>query len=122
FGQQSACRLLRTGSLWRRSVAPESTRCGDAGGGRGVRCGAQRRSAAAGRGRLQRLLARPARHATCRGGRTMLKPRTHLLQLGEKLLPLAKRMPFTLQRLALERSLNHVFAEPLADDAFEALE
>lgn len=52
----------------------------------------------------------------------MLKPRTHLLQLGEKLLPLAKRMPFTLQRLALERSLNHVFAEPLADDAFEALE
>lgn len=52
----------------------------------------------------------------------MLKPRKHLLSLGERLLPLAAHMPFTLQRLALERSLNHVFAEPLADDAFEALE
>ncbi|MHB0851965.1 ubiquinone anaerobic biosynthesis accessory factor UbiT [Stutzerimonas nitrititolerans] len=52
----------------------------------------------------------------------MLRPRTHLLHLGERLLPLAARMPFALQRLALERSLNHVFAEPLADDAFEVLE
>ena len=52
----------------------------------------------------------------------MLKPRKHLLSLGERLLPLAAHMPFTLQRLALERSLNHVFAEPLADDAFEVLE
>lgn len=52
----------------------------------------------------------------------MLKPRTHLLRLGEHLLPLAARTPFTLQRIALERSLNQIFAEPLADNAFEALE
>nr|MBF0684311.1 SCP2 sterol-binding domain-containing protein [Pseudomonas sp.] len=52
----------------------------------------------------------------------MLRPRTQLLNLGERLLPLAARLPFALQRLALERSLNHLFAEPLADDAFEVLE
>lgn len=52
----------------------------------------------------------------------MLKPRAHLLKLGEHLLPLAARTPFTLQRIALERSLNQIFAEPLADEAFEALE
>lgn len=52
----------------------------------------------------------------------MLKPRAQLLKLGEHLLPLAARTPFTLQRIALERSLNQIFAEPLADDAFEALE
>jgi len=52
----------------------------------------------------------------------MLKPRARLLKLGERLLPLAARTPFALQRIALERSLNQVFAEPLADDAFEALE
>ncbi|QWV17088.1 ubiquinone anaerobic biosynthesis accessory factor UbiT [Stutzerimonas zhaodongensis] len=52
----------------------------------------------------------------------MLKPRAHLLKLSERLLPLAARAPFTLQRIALERSLNQLFAEPLADDAFEALE
>ena len=52
----------------------------------------------------------------------MLKPRTHLLKLAERLLPLAARTPFVLQRIALERSLNQIFAEPLAEGAFEALE
>lgn len=52
----------------------------------------------------------------------MLKPPAQLLALGERLLPLAAHTPFTLQRLALERSLNQVFAEPLADDAFQALD
>ncbi|MGM3389034.1 SCP2 sterol-binding domain-containing protein [Stutzerimonas stutzeri] len=52
----------------------------------------------------------------------MLNPREHLLKVGERLLPLAARTPFALQRLALERSLNQLFAEPLADEAFEALE
>lgn len=52
----------------------------------------------------------------------MLKPRARLLQLGEHLLPLAARTPFLLQRIALERSLGQVFAEPLAEGAFEALE
>lgn len=49
-------------------------------------------------------------------------PRAHLLKVGERLLPLAARTPFVLQRVALERSLNQVFAVPLADDAFEVLE
>lgn len=49
-------------------------------------------------------------------------PRAHLLKVGERLLPLAARTPFPLQRLALERSLNQIFAEPLKDDAFEVLE
>ncbi|MCQ4285871.1 SCP2 sterol-binding domain-containing protein [Pseudomonas stutzeri] len=52
----------------------------------------------------------------------MLKPHARLMKLGEHLLPLAARTPFMLQRIALERSLNQLFAEPLADDAFEALE
>jgi len=52
----------------------------------------------------------------------MLMPRAHLLKWGERLLPLAARTPFLLQRIALERSLNQIFAEPLADGAFEALE
>src|SRR5690606_24351797 len=105
-----------------RPAAPEPAGGGHARRGRGVRRGAQGRHAAAGRGGLQRLLARPAGHAARRGGRTMLRPRTQLLNLGERLLPLAARLPFALQRLALERSLNHLFAEPLADDAFEVLE
>ncbi|MGA6099434.1 ubiquinone anaerobic biosynthesis accessory factor UbiT [Stutzerimonas marianensis] len=52
----------------------------------------------------------------------MLNPREHFLKVGERLLPLAAHTPFALQRLALERSLNQLFAEPLADEAFEALE
>lgn len=52
----------------------------------------------------------------------MLKPRTHLFKLGERLLSFAGYTPFALQRLALERGLNQLFAEPLAEDAFEALE
>lgn len=52
----------------------------------------------------------------------MLKPRAHLLKLSERVLPLAARAPFQLQRIALERSLNQVFAEPLTEGAFEALE
>lgn len=52
----------------------------------------------------------------------MLKPRAYLLKLAARLLPLAARTPFALQRVALERSLNQLFAEPLADGAFEVLE
>jgi predicted lipid carrier protein YhbT len=52
----------------------------------------------------------------------MLKPRTHLVNLGSRLLPLAAKTPFLLQRLALERSLNQVFAEALADGAFDVLD
>lgn len=52
----------------------------------------------------------------------MLKPRAQLLKLSERVLPLAARTPFLLQRIALERSLNQLFAEPLVEGAFEALE
>ena len=52
----------------------------------------------------------------------MLKPVPQVLKLADRLLPLATRMPFALQRLALERSLNRLFAEPLADGAFQALD
>jgi len=52
----------------------------------------------------------------------VLNPREHAMKLGEQLLPWLARTPFALQRTVLERSLNRLFAEPLADDAFEALE
>nr|WP_250646481.1 SCP2 sterol-binding domain-containing protein [Pseudomonas oligotrophica] len=51
-----------------------------------------------------------------------MNPRAHLVNLGSRLLPLAARTPFLLQRLALERSLNQVFAESLADGAFDMLD
>jgi predicted lipid carrier protein YhbT len=51
----------------------------------------------------------------------MSKRSALFLDLGERLLPLAARVPFPLQRLALERSLNRLFAEPLADGAFDML-
>ena len=52
----------------------------------------------------------------------MLNPRAHLVTLGGRLLPLAAKTPFLLQRLALERSLNQVFAEALNDGAFDVLD
>lgn len=51
----------------------------------------------------------------------LLQP-ARILKLGERLLPYAACAPFMLQRVALERSLNQVFAEPLAEGAFEALD
>ena len=52
----------------------------------------------------------------------MLKPTPTLLSLGDRLLPLASRVPFKLQRLALEKGLNRIFAGPLKDGAFDMLE
>ena len=52
----------------------------------------------------------------------MLNPRAHLVNLGGRLLPLAAKTPFRLQRLTLERSLNQVFAEALSDGAFDVLD
>ena len=46
----------------------------------------------------------------------------HLVNLGGRLLPLAAKTPFLLQRTALERSLNQVFAEALDDGAFDVLD
>lgn len=52
----------------------------------------------------------------------MLRPLPHMLKLADRLLPLAAHAPFALQRLALEQGLNRLFAEPLSDGAFQALE
>jgi len=51
----------------------------------------------------------------------MLNPAKALLAIGERLLPLAARVPVSLQRLPLEPILNQVFAAPLRDGAFEML-
>lgn len=50
------------------------------------------------------------------------KPLSFLLSLGDKVLPLSGRIPFFVQKKSLERSLNSIFAEPIADGLFDALE
>lgn len=50
------------------------------------------------------------------------KPVPLLLNLGDKLLPFSGKLPFTLQRQALQRSINKLFAEPLADGLFDILD
>lgn len=50
------------------------------------------------------------------------KPVPLLLNLGDKVLPISRRVPFFMQRTALQRSLNKVFAEPIADGVFDVLE
>ena len=51
----------------------------------------------------------------------MLKPAAIFLRGAERCLPLTRHVPFVLQRLALEKGLNRLFAEPLADGAFDVL-
>ena len=50
------------------------------------------------------------------------QPLFFLLSLGDKVLPLSSRVPFFVQQKTLERSLNKVLAEPIADGLFDALE
>lgn len=45
-----------------------------------------------------------------------------LLSAGDRVLPLASHMPFFLQRFALQRSLNQVFAQAMQDGLFDILE
>ncbi|MBP7189023.1 MAG: SCP2 sterol-binding domain-containing protein [Thiopseudomonas sp.] len=45
-----------------------------------------------------------------------------LLSAGDRVLPLATHMPFFLQRFALQRSLNQVFAQAMQDGLFDILE
>lgn len=45
-----------------------------------------------------------------------------LLSAGDRLLPLASHVPFFVQRLTLQRSLNQIFAQAMQDDLFEMLE
>ncbi|AZC18200.1 Putative lipid carrier protein [Pseudomonas sp. CMR5c] len=43
------------------------------------------------------------------------------LKSADRILPLVRRVPFGLQRLALEQALNRCLAEPLADGEFDLL-
>ncbi len=45
-----------------------------------------------------------------------------LLSAGDRVLPLATHLPFFLQRIALQRSLNQVFAQAMQDGLFDVLE
>ena len=51
----------------------------------------------------------------------MLSPAGLLLRGASRCLPLTRHVPFVLQRLALQQSLNRLFAAPLADGAFDIL-
>ncbi|WP_025129135.1 SCP2 domain-containing protein [Pseudomonas sp. PH1b] len=51
----------------------------------------------------------------------MLNHGPWLLKGAERVLPLLRRVPFSLQRLALEQTLKRCLAEPLADGEFELL-
>ena len=44
-----------------------------------------------------------------------------LLKGADRVLPLARRVPFGVQRLVLQQALNRCFAEPLRDGEFELL-
>ncbi|MCY1272399.1 SCP-2 sterol transfer family protein [compost metagenome] len=44
------------------------------------------------------------------------------LRLGERLLPLGRRVPFVVQRLVLEKALARLFAAPLEEGAFDLLD
>ena len=51
----------------------------------------------------------------------MLSPAGLLLRGASRCLPLTRHVPFVLQRLALQQSLNRLVAAPLADGAFDIL-
>ncbi|WP_248797729.1 ubiquinone anaerobic biosynthesis accessory factor UbiT [Pseudomonas sp. MWU13-2105] len=51
----------------------------------------------------------------------MLNRKKWLLRGADRLLPLVRRVPFGLQRLALQQGLNRCFAEPLGDGQFDLL-
>ena len=44
------------------------------------------------------------------------------LRVGEPLLPLSRHVPFAVQKIVLEKAVARLFAEPLADGAFDLLE
>ena len=45
-----------------------------------------------------------------------------LLSAGDRVLPWASHVPFFVQRLTLQRSLNQIFTHAMEDDLFEMLE
>ena len=51
----------------------------------------------------------------------MLSPKKWVLKGADRLLPLVGKVPFVVQRLALQQALNRCLAEPLHDGGFEVL-
>ena len=51
----------------------------------------------------------------------MLKRKQWLLKGADRVLPLVRRVPFVVQRLALQQTLNRCLAEPLRDGEFDVL-
>jgi predicted lipid carrier protein YhbT len=51
----------------------------------------------------------------------VLKQQTLWLKGADRLLPLVHRVPFVVQRLALQQALNRCLAEPLREGGFEVL-
>ncbi len=51
----------------------------------------------------------------------MLKRKVWLLKGADRLLPLLRHVPFTVQRHALQQTLNRCLAEPLRDGGFDLL-
>ena len=51
----------------------------------------------------------------------MLKRKQWLLKGADRVLPLVRRVPFVVQRLALQQTLNRCLAEPLRDGEFGVL-
>jgi predicted lipid carrier protein YhbT len=52
----------------------------------------------------------------------MLSPAQLILNAAERCLPLSRHMPFELQRRVLQQGLNRLFAQQLADGAFDMLQ
>lgn len=51
----------------------------------------------------------------------MLSPKKWVLKGADRLLPLVGKVPFVVQRLALQQALNRCLAEPLRDGGFDVL-
>ena len=51
----------------------------------------------------------------------MLNRKKWLLKGADRLLPLARRVPFAVQRLVLQQALNRCLAEPLQEGGFDLL-
>ncbi|WP_053214048.1 SCP2 domain-containing protein [Pseudomonas sp. Q12-87] len=52
----------------------------------------------------------------------MLSPKKWLLKSADRVLPLVAKVPFVVQRLALQQALNRCLAEPLRDGGFDVLQ
>ncbi|UAW99338.1 SCP2 sterol-binding domain-containing protein [Halopseudomonas nanhaiensis] len=51
----------------------------------------------------------------------MLTPAKLALRMAEPVLPLGRHVPFSLQKMVLERAVAKIFAQPLADGQFDVL-